>query len=71
MTDATVMTRAERDKLTREIERLSGTRKPVGLVSVIAAVHRNRPLTIAEVNAMAAQRGISYGQMVVELERMK
>ena len=71
MIDATVMTRAERDKLTREIERLSGARKPVGLVSVIAEVHSNRPLTISEVNAIAAPRGISYGQMVIELERMK
>ena len=70
MTDATTMTQRERDKLTWEIEQLGrrGT-KPRGLVSEIAALHRKRPRTIAEINAMAAERGISYGQMVLELER--
>ena len=72
MTDATTMTQHERDKLTRELEQLvkRGT-KPHGLVSEIADERRNRPLTIAEINAMAAERGLSYGQMVLELERRR
>ena len=72
MTDATNMTQRERDKLTREIEQLGrrGT-KPHGLVSEIAALRRKRPRTIAEINAMAAERGISYGMMVLELERVR
>lgn len=72
MTDATTMTQRERDKLTREIEQLGrrGT-KPRGLVSEIAALRRKRPRTIAEINAMAAERGISYGMMVLELERVR
>lgn len=72
MTDATTMTRRERDKLTREIEQLGEcVTQPRGLVSEIAALHRNRPPTIAEINAMAAERGLSYGQMVLELERVR
>lgn len=61
MTDATTMTQRERDKLTREIERLGEcVTQPRGLVS-----------EIAEINAMAAARGLSYGQMVLELERRR
>ena len=72
MTDATTMTQRERDKLTREIERLGEcVTQPRGLVSEIAALRRKRPRTIAEINAMAAERGISYGRMVLELERVK
>lgn len=61
MTDATTMTQRERDKLMREIEQLGEcVTQPRGLVS-----------EIAEINAMAAERGISYGQMVLELERVR
>ena len=72
MTDATTMTQRERDKLTREIEQLGEcVTQPRGLVSEIAALHRKRPRTIAEINAMAAARGLSYGRMVLELERVR
>lgn len=74
MTDATIMTNSERDRLTREIERIDNAQrrgKPVGLVSVIARRCRKPRYTIADINRMAADRGISYGQMVLELERRK
>lgn len=74
MTDATIMTTSERDRLTREIERIDNAHrrgKPVGLVSIIARHCRKPRYTIADINRMAADRGISYGQMVLELERRK
>lgn len=72
MTDATIMTNSERDRLTREIERIDNAHrrgKPVGLVSVISRCCRKPRYTIADINRMAADRGISYGQMVLELEK--
>lgn len=72
MTDASKMNQSDRDKLLREIKQIDVPRqrgKPVGLVSVIARCCHQPRYTIADINRMAMERGISYGQMVLELEK--
>ena len=74
MTDASKMNQSDRDKLLREIEQIDVPRqrgKPVGLVSVIARCCHQPRYTIADINRMAMERGISYGQMVLELDKRK
>ena len=75
MIEADKMTPAEREKLTRQIEQETVPEdKPRGLVSVIAACWREKrrkkpKYSISEINRMAEARGISYGMMVLELQK--
>ena len=75
MIEADKMTASEREELTRQIERETVSEdKPRRLVSAIAACWREKRQkepkhSISEVNRMAAERGISYGMMVLELQK--
>ena len=87
MTDATTMTQREYCKLRRDTLRVEGICIDCGRVPVASGhvrcekclearrkhKHKRKKdfLSIADVNRMAAERGISYGMMVLELERVR